>query len=58
MAKAAVELLGATQNRVVRPPLIAASDDEAAEVKAGVEAALGRYAAIGGTGQYGLVASH
>jgi 4-hydroxy-tetrahydrodipicolinate synthase len=46
MAKAAVELFGAVPNRVVRPPLVTASDDEVAEVRKGVEESLGRYAAL------------
>jgi 4-hydroxy-tetrahydrodipicolinate synthase len=38
MAKAALELLGVTSNRVVRPPLEAADDDDVARVRAGLAA--------------------
>jgi 4-hydroxy-tetrahydrodipicolinate synthase len=39
MAKAAVEALGVVRGRTVRPPLVEASEDEAAEVRAGLVAA-------------------
>jgi 4-hydroxy-tetrahydrodipicolinate synthase len=39
MAKAAVEALGVVSGRSVRLPLVAASDDEAAAVRAGLVAA-------------------
>jgi 4-hydroxy-tetrahydrodipicolinate synthase len=39
LAKAALQLLGITANRVVRPPLMSADDDEVARLRSGLEAA-------------------
>ena len=38
MAKAALQLLGVTENRYLRLPYVAATDDEVAVVRAGLEA--------------------
>jgi 4-hydroxy-tetrahydrodipicolinate synthase len=43
MAKAAVQMLGALPNRYVRPPLVAATPNEAAEVQVGVQTAETKY---------------